>query len=150
MLQSQVSFSPDNTRTGQLPPLEVVTAYAFREVTTAMERQMAEPAHVLLGQAMDQFVAARLHLKCGGHPTKGAMNKAIRRCKDADLFLGKPPEYKGGRTASVPLSQKLQLAEVAMSVKRKLVRPTSAAVRGATKKAAINQETGERISDYTL
>jgi hypothetical protein len=127
-----------------------VKAYAYHEVINAMEKQLGEPAHVLVGSRVDSFIAGKLTLKGGGRPTERCVRDAIARCRDAKWRPGQEPENKGGRPPSISEAQKIKIATAAMTLKRQLVRPTPANVRGKAPRLCLNKATGEPISDFTF
>ena len=55
--------------------------------------------------------------------------KAIPRCQDKDWYRGKAENKPGERPQAYIMAQKRRMAEVAMSLKRNIVRPTPATVR---------------------
>ena len=112
-----------STKDGELPPFEIAKAVAYNKVLQDITSNLGCPAHELIGQRVDEYIAQRISLKGGGHPTARAVRALVRRCSDPGWFPGKAPKYGGGRPAVYSQHQKQEVARVAMELKRKRVAP---------------------------
>ena len=101
---------------------------------------------------MDNFIAAQVNLKGGGHPSGRAIQKVIARCKDPSWYPGKPSYARktAGRKPVYSEHQMSEVARVAMDLKRKLVAPTPRRVRARLPQVARNPETGVRMSNKKI
>ena len=61
-----VSFAPDSTLKGELPPWEVAKAYAFHVVLKKAAEVLDTSPAELLGMRVDDFIASQVTLKGGG------------------------------------------------------------------------------------
>jgi hypothetical protein len=144
------SFSPDSCKHGQLPPWEMAKAMAFHTVLHDIGEHLNMPPHELIGQRVDEYIAERLDLKGGGHPTSRAVRKLVRKCADSSWYPGKEPENTGGRPPVYSDHQKAEVARVAMDLKRKLIAPTPRLVRARLPQIARNPSTGMPMSNKAI
>ena len=146
-----MDLDPGNTPEGQLPPLEVLKAFAFKEVLEGMEEHTGKTCWELLGKSKKDFTAERLKLKGGGKPTARAVQKHWTKKKgDPQWFPGKRDSSKSGRPPSITFAQKQAIAQKAMQMKKDIIAPTPEKIRILLPKTSINKTTQESISDFTL
>ena len=124
-----MSFSPDRTTEGCLPPFEVAKAYAFTVALEKIEDVMGTPVYQLLGQPKDTWIAQQLEVKGGGAPNERSVRAAVARCKAPGWYPGKDHGKSTGRPPVYSEAQKNRVAQAAMTLKRSLVRPTPQRVR---------------------
>ena len=82
-------FAPDNTKVGYLPPWEVAKACAYHEVVHHVAEHLGEEPSKLLGDRVDNWIAGRLTLQGGGHPSARAVRNQIKLCRDLSWYPGK-------------------------------------------------------------
>ena len=99
---------------------------------------------------MGAWIAEQLTLKGGGQPSERAVQQAVARCKEADWYPGKDHAKSTGRPVIYTDSVKNDLAGVAMSLKRQLIRPTPQEVRAKRPRRCLNPETGQPASNDTI
>ena len=147
-----VDFSGDTTVDGFLPPWELAKAYAFHVVLATIAEELGTPAHELVGQAVNDYIAANVFLKGGGHPSRVAIAVAIKRCQDPEWYPGKvsAQREKAGRKPVYSEHRKNEVARVAMELKRQLVRPTPRRVRARLPELTRNPETGKAMDKKTF
>ena len=145
-----MAFSPDATAEGYLPPWEVAKAFAFHKVLSRIEEVLGLPAHELLGESRDKWIAKELTLKGGGCPSDRTVRKTVKRCSKPDWYAGKVTGCKGGRPPTYTEAQKARVAQTAMALKRSLVKPTPSGVRAKLPRLSLNKETGEPMSKSTI
>ena len=58
------SFSPDDTRDGELPPWEVAKAYAFKIVLDKVAETLGRPASKLVGGPVSDYIASQSDARC--------------------------------------------------------------------------------------
>ena len=112
-----------------MPPFELAKAYAFHVALVRMEEVLGRPAYELLGEARDLWISKQVRLRGGGSPSPRAIRAAVARCSSPGWYPGKDPAPKPGRPPVYTECQKNRVAQVAMGLKRKLVRPTPVNVR---------------------
>ena len=142
-----MAFSSAGTKRGHLPPWEACKAFAFSTCLNTITQHLGQRACDLLGQQTNEWIAQQLTLHGGGCPTVRAVQKAIKRCQQADWHPGKSVSKHGGRPTSFSATQKKRMAAAAMALKRKISRPTPAKVRALLPRACLNPETGEHIRE---
>ena len=71
-----MSWPPDSTTEGCLPPFEVAKAYAFHVALEDISAHLRMPAYQLLGKPPDKWIAERLELKGGGNPSERTVRLA--------------------------------------------------------------------------
>ena len=69
------TFAPGNTPNGELPPWEIAKAFAFHCALARAAQTLSAPAHKLLGQRVDVYIAKQLTLKGGGRPKPRTVKK---------------------------------------------------------------------------
>ena len=67
-----------STKDGELPPFEIAKAVAYNKVLQDITSNLGCPAHELIGQRVDEYIAQRISLKGGGHPTARAVRALVR------------------------------------------------------------------------
>ena len=125
-------------------------AYAFHVVLEDMSAHLQKPAYQLLGKPPDKWIAERLELKGGGHPSERAVRSAVARCKQPGWYPGAEAGKSTGRPPAYTEAQKRQVASAAMSLKRDLIRPTPQSVRAKVPRRSLNPETGCPMSKNTV
>jgi hypothetical protein len=145
-----MSLCPESTQVGRLPPWEVAKAAAYHNAITDIAEHLKDDAAKLLGMSVAEYVAKKLTLQGGGHPTKRAVKEVIAKTKEPGWYPGKPPANVGGRPPTVTGHQKKEIARVAMDLKRQVIAPTPRNVRARLPATAVNRSTGEVISDKTF
>ena len=143
-------FSPDTTTAGFLPPFEVAKAYAFFVALTQIEATLGKPSRVLLGKRKSAWIARHLQVKGGGAPSERAVRDAVKRSLQPGWYPGKDHAKPTGRPPVYTEAQKNRVAQTAMALKRKLVRPTPAHVRAKMPRRCLNPDTGEAMSKSTI
>ena len=143
-------FAPDGMKDGKLPPWEIARAMAYNNVLKDISAHLNRPAHELVGQRVDEYIAERVALKGGGHPTSRAIRKLLRKCSDATWFPGKKPIHAGGQPELYSQHQKEEVARVAMDLKRKRVAPCPRRVRARLPQLARNPDTNAPMSNKTI
>ena len=149
--RTRMALAPGTTAQGKLPPYEVAKAVAFNEVITQMEKHTGKSCWELLGEGKKTFVAKRLKLVGGGHPTARAVTKQWTKTKQDDTWHpGKKPENPGGRPEQITPAQKQAIANKAMELKGEIEAPTPEKIRICLPKKTINKQTKEPISNKTI
>ena len=147
-------WSDADTKIGHLSPLETCKAFAFHvaleAISEAISKNLQKPAYSLLGQSAPAWIAERLTLKGGGCPSERAVRAAVAKCKGSGWRLGQAETKTGGRPPSFTARQKKAMATAAMSLKRRIVRPTPAKVRAKLPRSSLNPDTGEAASDWMI
>ena len=143
-------FSPDSTKKGHLPPLEVTKVFAFGMVVEKMEHVTGEAACDFLGMNRDKFIASQVVLKGGGHPTGRAVQKVLKACEDPAWYPGKQEGKSTGRPPIFSEYARGKCADVAMELKRKNIAPTPRRVRSRLPNLTINPTTGRPMCDKTM
>ena len=144
------SLAVDSTPKGMLPPFEVAKAFAFDKVLAQMAKHMGKSEWQLIGEDKGDFIAKHLELKGGGRPSRSAVFKAIKKCRDKGWHPGKVTGERTGRKAMFTEHQKAEMARVAMETKRRLEKPTPARVRAKLPRLSLNPETRAPASDWTI
>ena len=114
------------------------------------EEVLGLPAHELLGESRDKWIAKELTLKGGGCPSDRTVRKTVTRCSKPDWYAGKVTGCKGGRPPTYTEAQKARVAQTAMALKRSLMKPTPSGVRAKLPRLSLNKETGEPMSKSTI
>ena len=143
-------WSDADTKIGHLSPLETCKAFAFHVALEAISKNLQKPAYSLLGQSAPAWIAEQLTLKGGGCPSERAVRAAVAKCKGSGWRLGQAETKTGGRPPSFTARQKKAMATAAMSLKRRIVRPTPAKVRAKLPRSSLNPDTGEAASDWMI
>ena len=125
------SFSPDDTRDGELPPFEIAKAYAFKMVLERVAATLRRPASKLLGEPVAEYIASQLTVKGGGAPASRTVQQVLSRCQDPSWYPGKPSEQRStaGRKPIYSEHSKNEVARVGMDFKRNLQIPSPRRVR---------------------
>ena len=144
------SLSADNTPKGMLPPFEVAKAFAFEQVLSQMAKHMGKSEWQLIGEDKGVFIAKNLQLKGGGRPSRSAVFKAIKKCREEGWHPGKVTGERTGKKPTFTQHQKAEMARVAMETKRRLEKPTPAGVRAKLPRLSLNPETRAPASDWTI
>ena len=76
-----------------------------------------------LGSRVDEFIANHVTLQGGGHPEPRAIRKLLAKLPDRTYYPGKPRENPGGRPRSISEHQEDEIARVAMSLKKRKIKP---------------------------
>ena len=63
------TYGDEHTPKGKLPPWEVAKAFAMHEVLVATAEKAGQTPVAMIGQRLYDFIASRVHVKGGGHPT---------------------------------------------------------------------------------
>ena len=144
------SFCPDSTRDGYLPPWELAKAVALHTVVQEMaERWSITPSEVVGGR-LDAWIASRVVLKGGGHPSERALRAALSKCSDEAWYPGKPMQTTAGRKRVYREHVVNETARVSMDLKEQRVRVTPKNVRARLPRLAVNPETGKPMSDWKI
>ena len=143
-------FSDDATKTGHLSPWNICKAYALHTALETIRNRLGRHPYELLGQRAHAWIAQQVTVKGGGCPTERAVQKAIQRCQDEGWRPGLSETRAGGRPPVYSALQKKKMAEAAMSLKRKIIRPTPAKVRAKIPRTCLNPSTSQPVSDYTI
>ena len=144
------TFCPEQIQVGRLAPWEVAKAIAYRDVVKHILEHTGMSAHDLLGVRVDDFIAKRITLKGGGHPSPRAIRALLSKCSDPSWYPGKARDNVGGRPATISNFQRREVARAAMGLKRKRIAPSPARVRAALPRRSLNPETGAPLSDKTI
>lgn len=144
------NFSPSDTKQGYLPPWQLAKAAAYQEVIKDVEEQVGMKPAEFLGMRVDAYIASKVILQGGGHPSERAVREALRRCQDPTWFPGEAAPTSGGRPPIYTEHQKNDVARVAMDLKRKKVTPTPRRVRARLPQVAKNPETGKLMDKKTI
>ena len=107
-----MAFSPDATAKGYLSLWEVAKAYAFQKVLTRIEEGFRTPAHELLRESRDQWIAKELRLQGGGSPSGRDVRKTVKRCARPDSQTGIQGKSLAVREAGHQLIRKLGRPEL--------------------------------------
>ena len=145
-----MSFNPDSTREGQLPPWEIAKVVAFDVVITQIEGVTGESVAGLLGQRKDEFIAENVLLKGGGRPSARAVRDTIARSKQPGWFPGQPHTHSPGRPCQITEHQKDGIAHVAMDQKANIQMVSKTTVIARLPRLTINKATGLPISRWTF
>ena len=143
-------LSPERTQKGRLPPWGVAKAYAYEEVIRHMAEHLDQLASDLLGKRVDEFIAERVSLVGGGHPTPRGVRHILHKCKETEWYPGKPRSNPGGRPKVVTQHQVAEVARVGMGLKKRKLNPSPARVRASLPRLALNTVTGKPLSDETI
>lgn len=151
-LSHMVSFAPDDTPEGFLPPWEIAKAFAFHTVLQKAAELLASTPSDLVGERVDDYIAKQLTLKGGGQPCSRGVRKVIARCREPAWYPGKPSDHSktAGRKPIYTEHQKDEVARVAMDLKRKLIAPTPRRVRARLPEVTRRADTGGRMSKQTV
>ena len=144
------SCSADNAPKGMLPPFEVAKAFAFEQVLSQMAKHMGKSEWQLIGEDKGVLIAKCLEVKGGGRPSRSAVFKAIKKCREEGWHPGKVTGERTGRRPTFTQHQKAEMARVAMETKRRLEKPTPAGVRAKLPRLSLNPETRAPASDWTI
>jgi hypothetical protein len=149
-MSRSTEFTPDSTKDGALPPLEVTKVWAFKQVIEKVEEVLGEEAQNFLGMGRNDFIASHVVKKGGGHPTARAIQKTLAKCQNPSWHPGKGLDASTGRPPVYSDHVKSKVAEVAMILKRKNIAPTPRRVRARLPNLTINPTTGARMTDKTM
>ena len=119
-----MAWSGADTKLGHLSPLETCKAFAFHVSLETISSKLKKPTYELLGQRTNAWIAEQLTLKGGGCPSERAVQAAVAKCKADGWQPGQTEKKAGGRPPTYTIKQKKAIANAAMSLKRKIVRPT--------------------------
>ena len=144
------AFDSHDMQDGKLPPWEIAKAIAYHTVLHDISANWNCPCHELIGKRVDDYIAERVFLKGGGHPTGRSVRKLVLKCSDTAWFPGKAPERTGGRPLLYSKHQKAEVARVAMELKRKRVAPCPRRVRARLPSVARNPETLKPMSNKAI
>ena len=147
---SAMAWSDADTKVGHLSAFETCKAFAFHVALEAIAKQLERPAYDLLGKRSHVWIADQLTLKGGGSPSERAVQAAVAKCKEGSWRPGQGESKAGGRPPIFSAKQKKAMAAAAMRLKRKILRPTPARVRAKVPRSALNAETGETASNWTI
>ena len=143
-------FSSEYTPEGEMPPWEVAKAFAFHVVLGDVAELLGMAPNDLVNGRVDTYIASKVWIKGGEHPTERCVQKVIARCKDPNWFPGKGRGAGAGRKATYSDHQKSEAARVGMDLKRQRINPTPRRVRQRLKNSLKNPETGTPMSDSTI
>ena len=148
----QCGLDSERTQKGRLPPWEVAKAFAFHTVIAAVCDHLGQAPPELLGKSNDAFIAERLTLVGGGHPSQRAVRAAVVRCRSSSYYPGQPRRDGAGRPAVFTEHQKDEVARVAMNMSRgkRPMQPSPARVRTVLPKLIVNPDTDKRMSDWSI
>ena len=123
------SCSPDTTKPGYLSPWELAKAYALHMVAIRMAEEWCTTPAEMLGQRLDAFIASKVVLQGGGHPSERATRKALRKCSQEGWHprMIAPSNAGGKRVYSEEALS--ETARVSMDLKTARVRVTPRNVR---------------------
>ena len=76
---SKCGLVPDRMQHGRLPPWEVAKAIAYSTVITDISEHLGQAANELIGERVDDYIAKKLKLVCGGRPTARAVRHVVAR-----------------------------------------------------------------------
>ena len=122
-------FSPEHTPDGELPPWEIAKAFAFHVVLSDVAKHLGMEPKDLVDGRVGSYIASKVLLKGGDHPTERSIQKTIARCKLPDWYPGKGRCAGADRPPTYTEHQKAEVARVAMELKRKRIAPTPRRVR---------------------
>jgi len=142
-------FSPEHTPDGELPTWEIAKSFAFHVVLSDVAKHLGMEPNDLVDGRVGSYIASKVLLKGGGHPTERSIQKTIARCKLPDWYPGKGRCAGAGRPPTYTEHQKAEVARVAMELKRKRIAPTPRRVRQRLPHSAKNPKTGAPMSDST-
>ena len=143
------SVLPEHTPDGELPPWEIAKAFAFHVVLSDVAKHLGMEPKDLVDGRVGSYIASKVLLKGGGHPTERSIQKTIARCKLPDWYPGKGRCVGAGRPPTYTEHQKAEVARVAMELKRKRIAPTPRRVRQRLPHSSKNPKTGAPMSDST-
>ena len=72
-------FSPEHTLDGELPPWEIAKAFAFHVVLSDVAKHLGMGPKDLVDGRAGSYIASKVLLKGGGHPTERSIQKTIAR-----------------------------------------------------------------------
>ena len=151
MTQLLPTFSAENTPDGYLPPWEIAKAYALHVVIHHMASEQDCPPHEVVGTRVDDFIATKVHMKGGGHPTRRCIQQLVAKCGDPDWYPGKcAGGERRNRKRVFTERQRCEVARVAMDLKEQLVAPSPRRVRARLLQVSRNPETGQQMSAETM
>ena len=141
------SFSPDTTKPGYLSPWELAKAYALHMVAIRMAEEWCTTPAEMLGQRLDAFIASKVVLQGGGHPSERAIRKALRKCSQEGWYPGKIAPSNAGRKRVYSEEVLAETARVSMDLKAARVRVTPRNVRalGAIGEEPLHRPAHERL-----
>ena len=96
-------FDADTTRQRELSPWEIAKAAAYKSVLEDVAHTLDTPAAALVGQRVDVYVASKLTVKGGGHPSERAVRQVLGRCSDPARYPGKPARTSGKKAGRPPV-----------------------------------------------
>ena len=143
-------FCPDTVKNGVLPPWEVAKAYAFHVVVKDMAKILGERPAVLLGKRVDDYIASKVCLKGGGHPSTRAIRHVLGSCSNSSWYPGRVSEVSPGRPPVYSEHIKQEIARVGMDLKRKNMAPTPRKVRARLPHLTRHPDTGRPIDKKTI
>jgi hypothetical protein len=135
-------FCPDTLKDGVLPPWEVAKAYAFHVVVKDVAEMLGERPADILGKRVDEYIASRLCLKGGGHPSARNIRKLLANLPDSSWYPGKNSDQSPGRPPVYSEHVKDEIARVGMELKRKNMAPTPRKVRARLPQLTRHPDTG--------
>ena len=72
---ASASLAPDGTRDGYLSPWQAALTYAYHQTVKHIAEHLGEEPSTLLGERVDVWIAGRMTLQGGGHPSQRALRK---------------------------------------------------------------------------
>ena len=143
-------FCPDTVKDGVLPPREVAKAYAFHVVVKDVSEILGERPAVLLGKRMDEYIASKVCLTGGGHPSARAIRQVLANCANSSWYPGRISEASPGRPPVYSEHTKQEIARVGMELKRKNMAPTPRKVRARLPHLTRHPGAGRPIDKKTI
>ena len=143
-------FCPDTVKDGVLPPWEVAKAYAFHVVVKDVSEILGERPAVLLGKRMDEYIASKVCLTGGGHPSARAIRQVLASCANSSWYPGRISEASPGRPPVYSEHTKQEIARVGMELKRKNMAPTPRKVRARLPHLTRHPGAGRPIDKKTI
>jgi hypothetical protein len=143
-------FCPDTLKDGVLPPWEVAKAYAFHVVVKDVAEMLGERPADILGKRVDEYIASRVCLKGGGHPSARNIRKLLANLADSSWYPGKNSDQSPGRPPVYSEHVKDEIARVGMELKRKNMAPTPRKVRARLPQLTRHPDTGRPIDKKTI
>lgn len=79
---SAMVWDPESTTDRELPPWEIAKVHASHTVLKDISEHLDTPATDLIGKRVDEYIAERVSLKGGGHPSLRTVRDVVQRCQD--------------------------------------------------------------------
>ena len=99
---------------GELPPWEMAKAFAFQTILADVAENLATTPAELVGGRVDEYIAGKVTVRGGGHPTPRCVRQVLARCQDPSWYPGKASRGNGGgRPPIYSERQKQEVARVA-------------------------------------